>query len=100
RRAPGVGGAFLAMVVAGDLCFQGRGIGTITESPGIAELRHTNPTHVEAIKRDHSVYRVKSRYANPAELMLAMLPADSGPGRHVLDYQRYDLQILSHDSPL
>ena len=53
-----------------------------------------------AAKRSEAApFRMSNRYLGPAALMLERIEADSGPGRHVLDYADYLARIVSRESP-
>lgn len=96
---PGGGVAALVCLLAltGDLAAQGGGIGVIGERGLVEALWAPDPV-VDAIR--HDTGRVRDRFGGPAPLMLARVESDSGPGRHLLRYQRYQQRIFSLHSRL
>jgi hypothetical protein len=83
-----------------DLALQGAGIGVTGERELVEALWEDPGAVVETIARDPELGRVRDRYAGPAPLMLIRAQADSGPGRHVLRYERFQQRIFSLHSRL
>jgi hypothetical protein len=100
RSTSALAAGFVVLLVANDLTVQGRGVGVIAEAVVRTDLREPAQGYTVDLRNDPALFRIRNRYETPAELMVARLQSDYGPGRHVLDYQDFDRRILSHDSPL
>ncbi|MCL4818576.1 MAG: hypothetical protein KJ067_05525 [Vicinamibacteria bacterium] len=87
-------------VLALDLAVQWRGVGLHRRDEMVATLGRDDARYDRIVAAEGTDLRLKSRYANPGRLLVNRVPAESGPGRHLLAYERFQAAIRSHDSPL
>jgi hypothetical protein len=66
----------------------------------VATLGRGDARYDRTVVAEGTDYRLKSRYANPGRLLINRVAAESGPGRHLLAYERFLAAIRSNDSPL
>lgn len=97
--AAALAGPAAALALATDLTGQGRSVGILYDNRAVEDLMHRND-YETLLAEDKSLFRVRNPFEPPSRLMLARLQSDSGPGRHLLDYELYRGRTASHFSPL
>lgn len=90
-------GLALCAALGGDLTLQWHGVGVEPRASADSMLRGKT-SYERPMLADGTLFRVKSRYANPGDLMLRRLASDTGPGRHLALYQRFNERIYSNAS--
>lgn len=92
--------AIVVAALTSDLMVQGQRVGVLGDREAVQGLWQGSGELREALSADTSIFRIRDRYRGHADLMLARLQADSGPGRHVLRYQRLQERAFSLHSRL
>jgi len=94
RRRPRLAGPVLVAALALDLGLQWQGVG-LHPAAQIAEVLGPPPPYLGPSIADPALHRVRSRFTNPGEMMMAHVAVDSGPGRHLRDYEAYRALVTS-----
>jgi hypothetical protein len=94
---PAALGAMVALAAGAELVIQGTGIGVVSQEDRVEKLLQPGD-YERLLQRDRGLFRVKDLFSEQSRLMLARLQGDSGPGRHLLDYELYRSRIPSHYS--
>jgi hypothetical protein len=87
-------GALVALAAAAELVIQGTGIGLVSQEERVEKLLQPGD-YERLLQRDPGLFRVRDLYSEQSRLMLARLQGDSGPGRHLLEYELYRSRIAS-----
>lgn len=88
-----------ALSLGAEVAWQARGVGLLFDNQPVHDLMLPNQ-YEKLLASDKGLFRVRNRFEPPSRLMLSRLQSDSGPGRHLLDYQNYEGRIASHYSPM